>query len=186
MSAIQRSAGPLAPRSALLSPCGHYRYELRRTWDPRLPVLRWMMLNPSTADGRLDDATVRRCIAFARAWGFGGIVIHNLFALRATKPVELRRHPDPVGTWSDAFLLAVPPTLLTIAAWGTNGGLLGRDRRVLSLLARRGVRLHHLGPLTNAGHPRHPLYVRADARPSPFEPLHRAPSTARSRCSSPA
>lgn len=64
--------------SAVLSPDGVYRYELRRSWNPR-PACGWIMLNPSRADATDDDPTVRRCLGFASAWGYGSLLIHNLY-----------------------------------------------------------------------------------------------------------
>lgn len=37
------------------------------------------MLNPSRADATDDDPTVRRCLGFASAWGYGSLLIHNLY-----------------------------------------------------------------------------------------------------------
>ena len=59
---------------ALLSPCGCYRYALWRRWEPGPQVL-FIMLNPSTADELTDDPTIRRCIGFARSWGFGSLAV---------------------------------------------------------------------------------------------------------------
>lgn len=149
--------------SAVISECGTYRYELRRTWDPQRPVVEWVMLNPSTADGVTDDPTIRRCVGFAYSWGYGGIVVRNLFALRATDPAELRDHTDPVGPENEAHLGQTPSDgALTVCAWGAHGGLRNRGAAVRDLLAARGP-IYHLG-LTKAGHPRHPLYLPASAR----------------------
>ncbi|MDP3851982.1 MAG: DUF1643 domain-containing protein [Luteolibacter sp.] len=51
--------------SAVLSSCGQYRYELWRRWAEGPHVL-FIMLNPSTADATNDDATIRKCVAYAR------------------------------------------------------------------------------------------------------------------------
>ena len=69
-------------RSADLSPCGNYRYSLRRLWDEKRPGVLWVMLNPSTADANADDPTVRRCMGYARSWGCGSIEVVNLCAWR--------------------------------------------------------------------------------------------------------
>lgn len=74
---------------ACISPCERYRYWLTRRWDLSLPVVTFLMLNPSTADARKDDATIRKCIGFAKAWGYGGIIVINLFALRSRNPEDL-------------------------------------------------------------------------------------------------
>jgi hypothetical protein len=148
--------------SAVLSPCGTYRYELTRRWSSR-SLAGWVMLNPSTADADVDDPTVRRCIGFTKAWGYGGLVIRNLFALRATDPSELDRHADPVGPENDAHLARCQRDALTVIAWGARGGRRGRD--VLELLATHGVRPYRLA-VTGNGQPRHPLYLKASLVPT--------------------
>jgi hypothetical protein len=129
------------------------------------------MLNPSIADAERDDPTIRRCLGFACAWGYGALTVVNLFALRATCPHTLRRAADPVGPDNDDHLRAALVSARGIVfAWGNHGGLHGRDRDICSLLplhAKRKTNALCLG-ITGAGQPRHPLYVRADAVPQPF------------------
>ncbi len=72
-------------RSAVLSDCGTYRYALGRIWNPTTPPALFIGLNPSTADARQDDPTIRRCIRFARDWGYGGLLMGNLYAYRGMK-----------------------------------------------------------------------------------------------------
>ena len=157
--------------SAVLSPCGRYRYRLSRAWDYDRPPATFLMLNPSTADANQDDPTIRRCTGFAKTWGLGGIVVVNLYALRSTDPAGLWADGiDPVGPLNDRWLataatdaaLADSPL---IAAWGANA----RHSRVEAVLDLAHMdRLHALG-VTKAGQPRHPLYLRADAAPTPWE-----------------
>ncbi|MGA2231917.1 MAG: DUF1643 domain-containing protein [Tepidisphaeraceae bacterium] len=150
--------------SATFSPCRRYRYVLRRTWDAAGQTVLFIGLNPSTADAKHDDPTIRRCIRFAADWGFGSLIVANLFAYRATKPADLRRAADPIGPRNNFWLAQLQKQAdLTIAAWGIHGAHLNRDRHVLGKLSR----LHCLGK-TKAGHPRHPLYLAATARPSPL------------------
>ena len=80
--------------TALFSGCGQYRYRLTRTWGPAAHVV-FIGLNPSTADAALDDPTIRRCSAFARSWGFDGLIMLNAWAFRSTHPPALdpRRGP---------------------------------------------------------------------------------------------
>lgn len=161
-----------AAASATFSPDRVYRYALTRTWNPGGPVVAFVMLNPSTADAFRSDPTIRRCLGFARAWACGGLAVCNLFGLRATDPSALRGHPDPVGPDADlvlADILGAGRVSHVIAAWGVHGTHLDRDRQVAALLARTGHPLYCLGT-TAAGHPRHPLYVRADAPLVPFRP----------------
>lgn len=151
---------------AVISDCGTYRYRLSRKWDASLPTLAWIMLNPSTADGVEDDPTIRRCIGYAEDWGYGSIVVGNLFALRATDPSELEAHPEPVGPENDDHLQAICEGAdRVMVAWGTNGGLENRDQEVVELL--KGVQLEALDT-TQAGHPNHPLYQPSDAKPEPY------------------
>lgn len=123
------------------------------------------MLNPSTADEHRNDPTIARCEARARRLGYGGVRIANLFAFRATRPADLRAAADPVGPENDALMAAwSQDAALTVAAWGVHGTYMQRDRAVRALLCGPLV---HLG-LTQAGHPRHPLYVRNAAPLTPF------------------
>lgn len=136
-----------------------YRYLLTRIWDPSVPPVVYVMLNPSTADHAEDDATIRRCRAFAEREGGGGIVVVNLFSLRSTDPRALVHHPDPVGPVNDAFIRqAVTGAHRVIAAWGAAGVQDGRGERVAALLRRRGVDVQCFGT-TSTGQPRHPLYL---------------------------
>ncbi len=148
---------------AVLSRCRRYRFALWRRWGSEPQVL-FVMLNPSTADARHDDPTIRRCIRFARAWGFGSLAVGNLFAFRSTSPAALRRAVDPVGPGNDEWMVRLhEESSLTVAAWGNHGQLLGRSDVVGGLLSD----LHILG-LTKTREPRHPLYVQASAEPIPW------------------
>lgn len=149
-------------RGAVFSPCRTWRYRLWRTWDDsrfKLPVIG---LNPSTADEALDDPTIRRCRGFAKDWGFGGLVMLNIFGYRSTDPKALRDLDDPVGPENDAHILrATTLTPMTaLCAWGNGGDLMSRGAIVRDMLTAKGVQLVHLG-LTKMNQPRHPLYVRA-------------------------
>ena len=152
---------------AVYSACELYRHALHQRWGAG-PVLGWVMLNPSTATELQDDPTIARCVARARALGFGGIAVGNLFALRATDPLSLRRTADPVGAGADAALVqTLSGSAQIVCAWGNHGSFQGRSAQVLDLMRPTGLGLVHLG-LTAQGQPRHPLYVAAAA---PLIPL---------------
>lgn len=153
---------------ACVSACGLYRYWLTRVWDEALPQVCWVMLNPSTADATEDDPTVRRCLGFARSWGCGGIAVVNLFAFRATDPRALRRAKAPVGPENDRHIAEQAEGRRVVAAWGTGGNYLGRDREVLTLLRVLGRPVECLR-LSAGGHPCHPLYLPASLRPVAWE-----------------
>lgn len=165
-------------RSAEISECGRYRWWLRRSWQiwdahrghiPGKGVCCFVMLNPSTADGTQDDPTIRRCIGFASSWGYDTLSVRNLFPWRATDPKELF-HASTVtgGHRGDVELLAACTADMVVAAWGA-GVPFGRDVEALRMFrgAFPGVPIYCLGT-TKFGKPRHPLYVKADTQPQPF------------------
>lgn len=164
---MERTAKPprlLMERAAVFSPDRVYRYRLGRTWGMPQPRaerrVAFVMLNPSTADETVEDPTVRRCIGFARAWGYDRLDVLNLFALRSTDPRALREHPDPVGPENDRHIADVTAVAdLVIAAWGNHGALRGRGAEVFRLLVPQALCLG----VTGAGQPRHPLYVSGSA-----------------------
>jgi hypothetical protein len=146
--------------TAEFSPCRRYRFALWRRWSAG-PQLLFVMLNPSTADETTDDPTIRRCIGFARAWGFGSLAVGNLFAFRTPKPGDLRISAEPIGAGNDDWLLRLQAgSDLTVAAWGNHGGFLDRGSVVRSILPNL-----HVLRLTKNGEPQHPLYLPRDAVP---------------------
>lgn len=157
-------------RGAYVSGDGRHRFALWRTWDDAKTRVCWVMLNPSTADATLDDPTIRRCVGFAKAWGHGGVVVANLFALRSTDPraLALADRETAVGPGNDdAILKAADRCEYVVAAWGNRGTLYGRGDEVLTALHAVGHAVYCIG-VTRTLQPAHPLYVRSDARPELF------------------
>lgn len=150
-----KRAMQLRPSGAFHSEDRRYRYILWRKWDPKLSVFLFVGLNPSTADENHDDPTIRRCIGFARKERAGGLIVTNLFSLKATKPGDLFASQDPIGEFTDSWLVAASRVASrTIACWGVHGSRLGRSAKVLNFLGD----LTCLGT-TAQGQPRHPLYL---------------------------
>lgn len=146
-------------REAFLSSCGKYRYSLHREWEKGGNSVTFIMLNPSTADHEKDDPTIRRCIGFARRWGFGSLWVGNLFALRSPSPRALIKEDDPIGKCNDATIRQlVEASVLVVAAWGTKGHLFNRDAVVKQMLQSCKC----LG-FTKWGFPRHPLHLPYDS-----------------------
>jgi hypothetical protein len=165
---------PLSAGPAVISDDEVYRYVLNRRWDDRLPVMPWVCLNPSTADARTDDASVRRMRGFAEREGCGGICVLNAHALRARNPKRLAEHPKPDGPDNDRWLAGLAAGGVdapVVAAWGAKLNP-GRAAEVLALLA--GVPVVCLG-VTADGSPRHPLYLRGDAPMVPYATASRPP-----------
>ncbi len=137
-----------------------YRYALRRHLShtaQQQGTCVFVMLNPSTANEDTDDPTIRRCMGFAKDWGYGVLEVINLFAFRATSPKDMMAADDPIGPENDEYIAQVAKSSsCLVLAWGANGGYRGRDGQVLDMVYANNPK--HLG-LTKQGHPRHPLYV---------------------------
>ena len=156
---------------AIFSPDRRYRYVLRRQvgfGDGHGRCL-FICLNPSIADETTDDPTVRRCIGFARTWGYRELSVVNIFALRSTNPDALRQFTDPIGPENDRHIRIEAEWVdRIVVAWGNHGAYRGRSSEVQVLL--RGLRRKCFG-LTKAGEPRHPLYLAKDTELQEF-PYH--------------
>jgi hypothetical protein len=151
---------------AVFSPCRRWRYRLWRCWDPSKPVANFLMLNPSTADERRLDPSCTRARNYAERWGYGALVVTNIFGWRATDPEEMKSVENPVGPGNDrAILKAAKQARLVVCAWGNHAEHRGRGEEVLRLLA--GVRLHALR-VNSSGHPAHPLYLPSTLLPRKF------------------
>lgn len=193
---------------AALSACGTYRYRLWREWRGAASSANWVwlegedgaiardgtgdeiggpksvvfiMLNPSTADGAQDDPTIRRCVGFAKSWGFDRMEVVNLFAFRATQPRELlalKHYDEPWGIDNRLYIDRLldgdidEEVGLIVCAWGAHGKHLGQDEVVLGWLTSHwnigDIPITALR-LTQDGSPCHPLYLPADLRPVRFE-----------------
>jgi len=134
-----------------------YRYRWEQHWGDG-PLCLFVMLNPSTADEDKTDPTVRRCIAFAKREGCGGLIVCNLYAFRSTDPAGLLAVDDPRGPDNEQHIReAAKAASLRVAAWGSNhlGG--AWPHRVKAILAEAGP--VHLLRRTAGGDPGHPLYI---------------------------
>jgi hypothetical protein len=150
---------------AEFSACHRWRTLLWRSWDEARPIANFLMLNPSTADESVLDPTCARARHYAECWGYGALLVTNLFAWRATDPGAMKAVPDPVGPGNDtAILRAAKAAALVVCAWGNDGVHLERAARVTRLLRQAGITLHVLR-LNAGGEPAHPLYLPATLRP---------------------
>lgn len=127
-------------------------------------------LNPSTADETKDDPTIRRCIGFAKRWGFSALCMTNLFAWRDTKPANMMVAQEPVGFDNGKWLCEIAEGAgMILAAWGKDGKFKSRDRQVLSAIRAIGKPVHCLKQ-NKDGSPMHPLYVAAETIPLIYAP----------------
>ncbi len=149
-------------KSAVISPCGNFRYRLWRCWDyGSTQKMVFVMLNPSTADAEADDPTIRRCIGFAQKHAFGMLEVINLFAFRATKPVELARLGYQAGPDNDQHIAQAAADAQGIClAWGAHGSrpaVEARVQQVLPIIRRHARVPEQCLAITTGGHPAHPL-----------------------------
>jgi hypothetical protein len=148
---------------ATFSPCKRWRYLLWRRWDASRPVANFLMLNPSTADEFKLDPTCARARDYAERWGYGALVVTNVFGFRSTNPLLMKKERDPVGPGNDAAIVrAAKDADLVVCAWGNHGSHQERSRQVRKLL--QGQKLHTLRLNAN-GEPAHPLYLPGKLRP---------------------
>ena len=156
----------MTPTGAVFSRCRRWRYLLWRCWDASKPAANFLMLNPSTADELKLDPSCTRARNFAEAWGYGALVVTNIFGWRSTDPSVLKAVKDPVGRGNDAAILkAAQEAKLVVCAWGEHGAHLDRGNAVVGMLRQRGVALHSLR-LNASGHPAHPLYLPSSLMPT--------------------
>lgn len=150
----------------------HYRYALRRDLPEGDGTVLFVMLNPSTADEDVDDATIRRCTGFAAAGRYRTMLVGNLYAYRSRNPKKIERLPDfdRIGADNDLFLARMAKQAdHTIVAWGARPWAFPRMERVLEILGE----VWSLGE-TQDGFPKHPLYLPKTAYPRPYELPERA------------
>lgn len=159
--------------SAIISPCGRYRYRLERD-GPGEGATAIIMVNPSTADADRDDATIRKLRGFGARYGWGRLIVGNLFAFRATDVRELRDTSDPVGPKNDDHLFDMMfEADRIVVAWGPVAKqpklLRARWRQVLNL----GLGfddLRSIGAPAKDGHPCHPLMLPYSRQLQPWSP----------------
>jgi hypothetical protein len=150
---------------ATFSPCRRWRTLLWRRWDASKPVANFLMLNPSTADELKLDPTCARARDYAERWGYGALMVTNIFAFRNTDPDQMKAAKDPVGPSNDAAIVrAAKESAIVVCAWGNHGAYLDRSSQVRKLLKGKNIRLHALR-LNASGEPAHPLYLPGKLRP---------------------
>lgn len=150
-------------RDAVISECGKYRYLLRRAWDHKQPRALFVMLNPSTADAAVDDATIRSCIRLSKGLGYGSFEVVNLFAWRSTDPDQLPiAHGEAIGVDNERIMCAaIVRCDVAICAWGAHPMV----RRVHPHFTVERIRSYrpeaYCFGRTKQGFPKHPLYIKS-------------------------
>tara|TARA_B100001094_G_C17999483_1_gene704394 strand:- start:121 stop:579 length:459 start_codon:yes stop_codon:yes gene_type:complete len=150
-------------KGAIISDCKKFRYRLWRVWDKTKPKVLFIMLNPSTADENNDDPTIRRCINFAKSWGYGGVFIGNLFAYRTAYPKELKEAGFLIGDDNESHLKEMKGLCdKVVCAWGNQFEAPSRITSIFDNL--------YCIELSKTGIPKHPLYLKKELKPIPLIP----------------
>ncbi len=149
-----------------------YRYVLgKRCRNPLVCI----GINPSTADPTRLDPTLQSVERIAKNNGFDGFMMINVYAQRATVPKDLDKVCNPLLRAENlaAFrhVLSLCDGRPTIwAGWGTliekRPYLFDCLRDMIAVGEEYDARWVSFGAHSKAGHPHHPLYLRAD---SPME-----------------
>lgn len=131
-------------------------------------------INPSEADDKIPDSTIKRVIGFAKSLGNDGWLMLNIYPQRNVNPDMLHLEMNEDWHWNNMLTITrhiqalENPTL--IAAWGTN--IIRRPylKQCLSSVMDGVSELpwKTIGPLTNEGHPKHPLYLNGDLQLEEF------------------
>lgn len=159
--------------SAIISPCGTYRYRLDRPdvfGDFTTAVI---MVNPSTADATNDDATIRKLVGFRDRYSWGNLIVGNLFAYRATDVRELAKANDPIGPDNDYRLCEIfLDAQQVIFAWGPSAKLPKRLRErwqeVDDLARKMHCKPMCIGEPAKDGQPCHPLMLPYSRKLEPW------------------
>lgn len=163
--------------TATFSADGLYRYELGGDIGHAAPLFHtdvmrqlilWIMLNPSKAGAVDGDNTVDKIVRFSERWGFGGVLVGNLYGWIATDPKDMQRAKaagiDIVGPGNDEALVRMIAQVRAtggriMVAWGKNA-----DRARAEAVHLTAGEVYCLA--TNRdGSPVHPLYQREDLQP---------------------
>lgn len=140
-----------------------YRYALWRIWNPELPLIMYIGLNPSTASEIKNDRTISVVKTYSNKWGYGGFYMMNLFALVTKKPSVLKKSSNPLGD-NDGWLERIAPKCEKIVfAWGAFKEAKERSVQVIKMFPN-AFALH----INHDGSPHHPLYLKGDIKPVPY------------------
>jgi hypothetical protein len=156
---------------ALLSDDRMFRYWLLRQWNAALRLMAVIGCNPSKADETVDDPTIRKVIGFAERLNFGGVLMLNVGAFRATDPKEWKAARDPFGPSNtidhlQMFLVKWEPSLV-VAAWGKPCMASQRGIHRAEAIKQNILGMKCWGR-NGDGSPRHPLMLAYSTELEPF------------------
>lgn len=144
---------------AIFSGCKTYRYSLWRKWDMKGKFIFFIGLNPSRGNEHYNDPTIKRLIAFAKSWGYGGLYLGNLFAIRSPEPqLVFEDLSRAEGIWCNSYLQAMVKESLTVVyCWGSWPKIDERVKKVTHLIP-----MGKCFGVNSDGQPKHPLYLKSN------------------------
>jgi hypothetical protein len=158
-------------RGAKFSPCKKYRLQLWRLWDDQLPIIMFLMLNPSSADAHNDDPTIRRCVNFTKNWGYGGFYIGNLYPLISSKPKLLLESLSVSHSENKLNLDEMAEKCdKIICAWG-NFEIVKKLGIPNDFLIDYKNKLYYISKSKNET-PKHPLYLKSSLKLKKYNKLN--------------
>lgn len=160
---------------ATLSKCGNYCYSITRQWETMGKYMTWILAYPSTKDWAKDDATIRKCMDFAKRWGYGSVTLAYIFPRRVDNAKELfvmTPAEAGLGPEADTELIKACPPYSVFVGWDKEGAWFNRQAGVLTLLKDHGIRPYSMGE-TAGGYPVHPLKIKPDAQSFVFTGIKR-------------
>lgn len=123
-------------KSAVISTCKNYRYELTRKWRSSKPRIVFVGLNPSTADASTDDQTIKKLTTYAKQWGYGSFTIVNVFAFRSRDAYAMLKVPNYFGPDNMKYLKEYAAYETVVIMWGSKANEINRWRtqQVLNMI----------------------------------------------------
>ena len=134
-------------------------------------------INPSTAEPDRLDPTLQSAQRIARFNGYDSFLMFNVYAQRATRPNDIERvcnealHRANMEAFDYILSLSEQP-----AVWAAWGNIIEQRAYLKDCLAdmiaigeRHGAQWYTAGRRSVKGHPHHPLYLRKDSTPEPFD-----------------
>ena len=143
-------------RAAEISYDREERFSLSRIWDQKKPKLLYIMLNPSIADDKRDDPTIKRLIFFTKKFRYGGFYVANLFTQITPYPKELNM--DNLSKKNNLKIIndLIKKSDSIVYAWGN---LVSEPRELLEIIDSPLC----FGKNLN-GTPKHPLYLPSNSK----------------------
>jgi hypothetical protein len=149
--------------TAIFSEDYKYRYLLERDWSKGSSIL-FILLNPSTADADKLDPTLKRAYNIAKKYGYGKLVVVNIFAVRGSDPSVIKDIVDPIGELNNYYIKKYSKKAdRIIIGWGNHGIYKNRSLEILKILKIYYDKIYVLG-INKSGEPKHPLYTKKNIK----------------------